>query len=139
MPEKIYFTSEDLLMNRDLEYPLSGELEANLLDLLDAANAMAAAYEADTGRILEVRSAYRPGRYNVAAGGARRSAHLYCLAIDWADPDGAVDEWVMANLERMRDFGFVGIEHPDSTVGWSHCDLVQRYDMHGNPFQVFRV
>lgn len=131
-------TRDDILMGREREYPL-GALEANLLDLLMAANDFAAAFHADTGRSLAITSGYRPGHYNKRAGGAPRSAHLRCLAIDWADPDGAVDAWIQRNLARVRTFGFVGVEHPDCTPGWAHTDLVQRYDRHSNPFQVFRT
>lgn len=133
------FTRADLLHGRDVEYPLSPQLDANALDLVDAANAFGEAFYRETGRQLRVSSGYRPGRFNVAAGGAKRSAHLYCLAIDWADPDGAVDAWVAAHLSEMLEFGFVGVEHPDNTPGWCHTDLMQRYDQHGRPIQVFRV
>lgn len=132
-------TQTDILMGRESEYPLDYKLEANLLDLFEAANMMFAAYRSDTGRELKVSSGYRPGHYNTEAGGAKHSPHLYCMAIDWVDSDGAVDAWVQANLERIREFGFVGVEHPKDTPGWCHVDMVQRYDQHGNAFQVFRV
>lgn len=132
-------TRDAVLMGRDAEYPLSGELDANCLDLVDAANAFGEAFFLDTGRQLRLTSGYRPGHYNTRVGGAPRSAHKYCLAIDWADPDGAVDAWVAAHLPEMLEFGFVGIEHPDNTPGWCHTDLMQRYDAHGTPYQVFRA
>jgi len=133
------FTRDDLLMGRDAQYPLSDHLDANALDLTDASNAFGGAYFADTGRQLHIGNAYRPGHYNVQAGGAKRSAHLYCMAIDWQDRDGAVDAWVAAHLPEVLEMGFVGIEHPDNTPGWCHMDMMQRYDQHGQPFQVFRT
>lgn len=132
-------TRQMILQGRETEYPL-GALEANLLDLLDAANAFAQAYWLDTGNILKVNSGYRPGRFNrpPLCNGAKRSSHLFCLAIDWDDPTGEVDEWIQSHLSEMTEFGFVGIEHPDDTKGWAHTDLTQRYDQNGKPFQVFR-
>jgi hypothetical protein len=132
-------TKDDILMGRDAQYPLTDRLTENLMRLLVAANALADAYHASTGEQLRINSGYRPGHYNTQAGGSKRSAHLECMAIDWADPTGEVDEWIQAHLPAVAAMGFTGIEHPKDTPGWAHTDMRQRYDAKGQPMQVFRV
>lgn len=132
-------TRDDLLHGRDAEYPLSPAQDANMLDLVDAANALREVYFAATGRVAKVGNAYRPGHYNTQAGGAPNSAHLHCMAIDWQDGDGTLDAWIHANRELVLEMGWVGLEHPDHTPGWAHTDMRQRYDANGQPYQVFRV
>ena len=51
--------------------------------------------------------------------GAPHSAHKEALAVDRYDPDGAIDEWCLANLDKLEECG-IYIESPDSTHGWSH-------------------
>jgi hypothetical protein len=51
--------------------------------------------------------------------GAASSAHKQGLAVDLFDPSGAIDEWCLANLDKLEDCG-IYIEAPDSTKGWSH-------------------
>lgn len=132
------FTDADILHGREVQYPLTGALDANRLDLLDALNALSAAYTLSIGRELPgINSGYRPGHYNVEAGGAPHSTHLYCMAVDIADADGAVDAWVQEHLAEVIEMGFVGIENPSKTPGWCHLDMKQRYDAHGRPLHVF--
>lgn len=128
----------DLLHGRDGQYPLTDATHANLVDLYEAANELRRAYLAATGKLAKIGNAYRPGHYNVQAGGAKNSTHLHCMAIDWQDPDGALDAWIHDNKELVAEMGWVGLEHPDATPGWAHTDMRQRYDAQGRPYQVFR-
>ncbi len=51
--------------------------------------------------------------------GAPTSSHKEGLAVDRYDPDGKIDEWCMANLDRLETCG-IYLEHPDATLHWSH-------------------
>jgi len=51
--------------------------------------------------------------------GAPQSSHKEGLAVDRYDPDGEIDKWCLLNLDRLVSCG-IYIEHPDSTLHWSH-------------------
>jgi len=51
--------------------------------------------------------------------GAPQSSHKEGLAVDRYDPDGSIDKWCLANLDRLESCG-IYIEHPDATLHWSH-------------------
>lgn len=108
-------------MGRDTEYPLSEQLELNLARLLVAANIV----QTQWGQKLVVSSGYRPGKYNTMAGGASKSAHLVCMAVDFFDKSGQLDKFLMANPEILEEAG-LWMEHPDATPGWCHVDLKPR-------------
>lgn len=113
--EIVYIKRDEVLMGRQLEYPLTPELEANLETLLKALNKLRKAY----GKPMVVSSGYRPGKYNVAAGGAKKSNHMTCQACDFKDANGDLDKWCMANLNVLEECGLY-LEHPDATKGWCH-------------------
>lgn len=124
----------EILKGREGEYPLDAQLEHNLARLLVAVNKLRAEY----GRPITVTSGYRPGRFNTAAGGAKRSAHLRCLAIDLADPKGELAKWALERLPDLQKWGLLGVEDPSRTPGWLHLDLIQRFDSKGQPIHVFK-
>lgn len=105
----------EVLMGRDKQHPLTPELEANLEKLLKALNVFRQAY----GKPMRVTSGYRPSTFNTKAGGARRSAHMTCEACDFADSDGAIKQWALANLNVLEQTGLY-MEHPDATPTWCH-------------------
>lgn len=54
--------------------------------------------------------------------GAQHSSHKEGLAVDRYDPHGDIDRWCLMNSEvggKLEQCG-IYIEHPGSTVGWSH-------------------
>lgn len=108
-------TREEILMQRDKEFPLTPELENNLKKLLEAVNKFRKAYN----KPLFVSSGYRPGAYNKAAGGAKKSNHMICLAVDFKDKDGEVDKFAKDNLKLLEECGLY-LEDPDHTPGWCH-------------------
>lgn len=114
-------TREEILMGRQRDYPLSLELERNLDDLHAALNAFRAIY----GKPMLVTSGYRPGHYNDYAGGSKSSAHLVCLACDFADVSGELDAFCMENQDILEACGLY-LEHPDATPGWCHLDMKER-------------
>ncbi len=68
-----------------------------------------------------VTSGWRPADYNATVKGAKlRSLHITCEAIDLHDPDGDLDEWLMASADIvLKDLG-LWLEHPAATKGWAH-------------------
>ena len=114
-----FITPQEVLMGRDAEYPLTDEMRSNLSKLLQALNQFRAYY----GKPMYVTSGYRPGKYNEAAGGARKSNHMVCLACDFRDADGQLDKWCMDNPGILEKCGLYQ-EHPDSTPGWCHLQAV---------------
>lgn len=100
-------------MGRQAEYPLSQQLEDNLVSLLKAVNVFRTLY----GKAMYVSSGYRPGRYNTAAKGAKNSCHLTCEAIDFKDADGAIKRF--ATPEVLEKCGLY-MEDPGHTPTWAH-------------------
>lgn len=107
---------DEVLMGRDSQYPLSDNLEANLEKLLEAVNKLRSLY----GKPMYVSSGYRPGHYNKAAGGAKNSSHLVCLAIDFKDPKNELKKWITVKI--LEDCGLY-MEHPDDTPTWMHVQI----------------
>lgn len=86
---------------------------------------------ADAGVVLEknrhgspVNSGWRPLAINQGtANAAPRSKHIQCLACDLHDPEGELDEWCMANQDKLAEIG-LWLEHPSATKGWCHVQIV---------------
>lgn len=108
-------TRKEVLMDRDKEYPLSKEFEANLAILLERLNKFRNIY----GKPLFVSSGYRPGKYNKGAGGANSSAHLTCQATDFKDVDGALKKYIKDNPTILETCDLY-LEAPESTPSWIH-------------------
>ena len=122
-PTNYLVSKEEILMGRDKLAPLDAEQKANLQRLLDAVQIIRLAY----GKPLIVSSGYRPSTINVAVGGAKRSLHTSCLAVDFKDLDGKIDEWLNTDegqnlLEKLNMWQ----EAPAHTPNWSHIDLGNR-------------
>lgn len=121
----MHITREEILQNREKEFPLTPALEANLAKLLVALNKFRDTY----GIPMIVTSGYRPGYYNTQAGGAPFSAHKVCMACDFADGDGALKEWIRKNPDVLTTCG-LWQEAPQSTPTWVHLDIRDRGPRH---------
>lgn len=108
----------EVLMGRDRDYPLTPPIHKNLEKLLVALNKFRAVY----GKPMIVTSGYRPGHYNRAAGGAKRSSHLTCEACDFADATGGLAKYCLENLKLLEDCG-LWMESPTKTKGWVHLQI----------------
>lgn len=106
---------DEFLMGRDAQYALSTEQALNAASLLAAINYIRGRY----GKPMSVSSGYRPGHFNKAAGGAERSSHLTCEAIDIRDVDGEFAAWCLANQDELEKAGLY-MEDPSYTKGWVH-------------------
>lgn len=110
---------DEVLMGRDIQYPLTPELEANLTKLLAALNKFRIIY----GKPMIVSSGYRPGPFNTAANGAKHSNHMVCLACDFKDIGNLLDEYCLNNQLILEECG-LWLESPRSTAGWTHLQCV---------------
>src|ERR1700676_1615737 len=113
-----FITREEILMGRDVEYPLTPELETNLAMLLNKLIQFRDLY----GIPMLVSSGYRPGHYNTDAGGAKGSAHAVCEACDFHDQDGALDFFCANRLDVLEQCCLY-LEMPSKTIGWTHLTI----------------
>ena len=118
-------TAKEILMGRDAQHPLSTEQLYNLLDLLPRINLIRFRY----GKPLTVSSGYRPEAVNAAVGGAKKSNHVLCKAVDFAD-SGEFATWCINNMHLLTQAGLY-MEDPSKTVGWVH---LQSTPTKNNPF-----
>lgn len=109
-------TREEILMKRDAQYPLTPELESNLAKLLVAVNKLRKLY----GKPMFVSSGYRPGHFNVKAGGGKRSAHLSLEAADFADKDRALTNFCTDDI--LEECG-LWMEDPAIATTWTHVQV----------------
>jgi hypothetical protein len=80
----------------------------------------------------ETNGGFRPQNCKI---GSPKSAHKEALALDWYDPVGEIDSFLMTNPEAQalaKELGFY-FEHPSATVGWSHWGLVPKSQMFFHP------
>lgn len=68
---------------------------------------------------VQVSSGYRPQQYNVKAGGATKSAHATCEAVDIRDPDNKLDQFITDNPWLLERYDLYR-EDPSATLGWTH-------------------
>lgn len=113
-------TADEILMGRDKQAPLTSELKENLETLLTALNKFRAIY----GKPMIVTSGYRPPEINAGVpNAAKHSNHMICLACDFKDADGSLDQWCIDNQQVLVDCG-LWQESPASTGGWCHLQCV---------------
>jgi|SRR6185369_8992351 len=117
-------TLTDYWMGRDKEFPLAmtPQIEHNAEITVQLANALLARF----GQGRKVNSGWRPPQVNAAIPTAAvNSKHMSAQAIDLADPDGDLDDWLMSvpGQLALEDIG-LWMEHPSATKGWAHVQTV---------------
>lgn len=105
----------EVLMGRTKQFPLDPENQHNLEYLLLKINLFRDKYN----KPLIVSSGYRPSSINQAVGGAKKSAHQTCQAIDFIDKDGKIKEFLKQNPNLLEELDLYQ-EHPDYTKTWVH-------------------
>lgn len=111
-------TPDQYLMERDKISPLSQTQEQNMNNLLKAVNNLLKNYN----QPIKISSGYRPPQINQSVGGARQSAHTTCEAVDLADPNGYLCNWILNNIHLLKQFGLY-MENPMFTKGWVHLQI----------------
>ena len=117
-------TMEDYWMGRDKQYPLAltPDIIRNAATTVGLANTLLALF----GQGRKVNSGWRPPAVNAAtANAAPMSKHMLGQAIDLADPEGDLDDWLMGDIGQaaMTRLG-LWHEHPAATKGWAHLQTV---------------
>lgn len=70
-------------------------------------------------------SGWRPPSVNAATPNASpTSRHMTGEGGDVYDPDGLIDDYLMAHQDLLAEFG-IWLEHPDYTPTWSHWQTVK--------------
>lgn len=106
-------TRKEILRGHERYAPLDEDTEKNLEVFLVALNS----FRQDYGKPMICVSGYRPKVYNDKIGGAENSAHIYCQAADFHDPDGKLKEFCSEEMLEKHD---LYMEHPLDTPGWCH-------------------
>ena len=105
------------------------EHKANIEKLLVAVNILREQY----GKPLQVTSGYRSLEQHLAIYAAKgitdkkkipmKSKHLEGLAVDFADPKGLLQNWILANEDLMEEIGLY-FEDFAYTKNWVHVQIV---------------
>ena len=98
---------------------LTPDLLSNAQDTVEKVNKLLDYF----GFAREVTSGYRTAGVNTLVGGAKKSNHMICKACDLEDRDGKLDNWCMANQDKLESIG-LWLEHPSATKGWCHVQTV---------------
>ena len=109
---------------RDVEYPPSDEVKANMAILIPRVNDLIQDLP-EAIRPKGITSGFRPGRFNVAAGGAPHSGHVVGKAVDLSDPNEAIDTYLTAHPELLVKHS-LWREDPKCTKSWCHLDITAR-------------
>lgn len=115
-------TLDQYLMGRDKANPIDDEQRTNALHLLSRVNALLEAfYAANPGaKVRTVTSGYRPAAINAKVGGAKRSKHMICAAIDLSDSDRLLAKWLTVEILKEHD---LYMESFVATPTWVHLQL----------------
>lgn len=114
------------MSRRDDSVPPQSTMD-NAIDLLNRVNPLLdelSFIPAAVARV--VNSGWRTPTYNsTIPGAAPKSKHLVGLAIDIADPEGDLDDYLFSKegQELLAKYGLY-LEHPLATKGWSHIQSV---------------
>jgi len=101
-------------------YPTTPEIDANLVILLDRINQVRTAYAVPMIVTSGLRSQADQQRINPSA---PKSNHLKGAAIDIADADRKLTNWIKANIPLMEQIG-LWFEDFDHTKTWVHAQIV---------------
>lgn len=114
----MFVSPYEILKGRDIQNPLTPEMKQNLDKLLIAVNRLRAHW----GKPLIITSGYRPADINKAIGGAAKSKHMICAAVDIADPNKELAKWLLQDLSLLEDCQ-LWMEDPASTSTWVHLQI----------------
>lgn len=117
-------TIEKFLMGRIKYDDLSPEMKADAEDLLEKVNALLADFYTHNPEESErvITSGYRTPAANAAAGGAKKSRHMICQAVDISDPTGTLGKWLTRQPEKLAEFDLY-MEAKSATPTWTHLQL----------------
>lgn len=110
---------------------LTPEYLKNAENLLERVNALLAELGVKS---VKVSSGFRPNSANKAAGGATKSAHLRCMAVDLVDgKNQTLGKTLLKFPDLLRKHGLF-MENILYTSSWVHLDCVPRKDRASRTF-----
>lgn len=115
-------TLENFWMGRDASHAseLTPELIKSAKETVDKVNL----FLQEIGvKEAKVTSGWRPAGINAAAGGAKKSNHMLCLAVDIADADCTLWNKVVGNLEAAKKYGLY-FEDKRWSPTWVHIQTI---------------
>jgi hypothetical protein len=112
---KSMISMQELLQGHSTVEALDPTLLANAQELLVRLNKFRTIY----GIPMVVTSGYRPPEYNTKIGGAKDSAHCFCMACDFKDDDGKLFEFIKQNQNILEDCNLY-MEDPRWCPNWIH-------------------
>lgn len=102
----------------------SRETRENAITLLSRVNALLAVIDLPEAIAPKVNSGWRPAWYNATvANAAPKSKHITGEAIDLADPEGALDDYLLDRPELLAKHE-LWMEHPSATKAYTHLQSV---------------
>lgn len=106
-------TVQEYLMGRATLDDLTFDQASNMHGIVSVANQVLM----DFGEFRKVNSGYRRPEDNAAIGGAKKSAHMTCEAVDLEDKDGRLKAFLTE--EKLKHYGLY-MESPDFCPSWAH-------------------
>lgn len=117
----IDLTLDKYLMGRDKANPIDDEQRTNALHLLSRVNELLKQFYEETGAQARViTSGYRPAAINAKAGGAKKSKHMLCAAVDLSDADRKLAHWLTVDILDKYD---LHMESATATPTWIHLQI----------------
>jgi hypothetical protein len=112
---------DEILKGQTIPDIFKVDYEINLAELMCAINEFADKIDEFYGEHIPliVSSGYRTPEHNANVGGAKASAHLYCLAVDLKDNDNLIKSYILENPQVLEECGLY-MEHQDYTPTWCH-------------------
>lgn len=111
--------------DRRLKYPWDEKISSNAQTIVDRLNQLYYQLPANLRGPFHITSAYRPGSYNEAAGGAPNSLHTTCEAVDLANVGNVLGQYLLEHLELLESCR-LWMEHPTATLRTQHVHLQTR-------------
>jgi hypothetical protein len=125
-----YLTASGRFPERAKSGELSDEYITNANNLLTRVNALLQ----EIGiKQVKVSSGFRPTSANKAAGGAKKSSHTTCNAIDIEDLGNRIGKLVVARPDLLRKHNLF-VEDLKWTPSWLHIDQANRKDRPSRTF-----
>lgn len=118
-------TLDKFLMGRIKVEDLTPEMKADSADLLDKVNALLADFYKAFPELQAryITSGYRTPEANAAAGGKPKSKHMLCQAVDIADADKKLGQWLTMFPDVLIRHDLY-MEAKASTPTWVHLQII---------------
>lgn len=115
-------TLNEYLMGRESQYPIDDDMRINALHLLSKVNELLEEFYKANPKAKKriITSGYRPAAINAKIGGAKKSNHMLCLAVDLSDVDCLLSKWITVDILKKYD---LYMENKVKTPTWVHLQL----------------